>query len=214
MKLKVLRTLTMLLVVSVSLYASVWAVRNRQTPQGQERKKLRDIAQERDVEITSEPESEVEYGSLPAVTHAAHAIVRGRITAAQSAFEDDSHTLTTYQIDVRRVIKELNLPVPLDSLASQPAPLTTPLQLVRPGGVVNVNGHRAAVKVHGHERLQTGPEYIFFLQWSPDFKDYTLTGGLSGVVLVENDLCQPLATAAHMRRYDSLPVETFLRDVL
>lgn len=51
-----------------------------------------------------------------------------------------------------------------------------------------VNGHRAAVKVKGYENLELGRDYIFFLFWSPDYKAYVLAGGISGAVLVNDDM--------------------------
>jgi hypothetical protein len=62
------------------------------------------------------------------------------------------------------------------------------LKIARNGGVVLVNGHRASVRVKGFENLNPGKQYVFFLYWSRNYNAYILAGGISGAVLVNDDL--------------------------
>ncbi len=50
-----------------------------------------------------------------------------------------------------------------------------------------MNGHRASVKARGFEAMNPGKQYVFFLFWSPNYKAYVLAGGISGVVMVNDD---------------------------
>ncbi len=158
-------------------------------------KKLRERVVERDVEVEGVSESHSEYSTFDDLVSDAGAIVYGRIIDSHSFFDQSGHPMeygeiitTEYGIHVHRVLRDR----PMKSIPSPdkpaPAPLTTPLKIARNGGVVMVNGHRAAVKVKGYENLELGRDYIFFLFWSPDYKAYVLAGGISGAVLVNDDM--------------------------
>lgn len=184
---------------------------------GSPHKKLRDVAQERDVEITVESEAEAEYSDLGLLAQEAEAVVVGRIAKAKSDFNDSGERITTeYTIEVERVLKDVEPNAPRSEGAAAPAPLTTPLRLVRGGGVVSVRGHRAEVKVNGHDSLNPGKEYVFFLWWGPSQGAYYLAGGISGAVLVNNqNKVTPLASSSALRsRFADVDLETFIAEVV
>lgn len=87
---------------------------------------------------------------------------------------------------------------------------------MRPGGVVEVNGRKASLKVRGYELLREGQSYIFFLYWSPYSEAYILAGGISGVVEVKSNLrVKPLASAEKIKfQYDDADLESFINDVI
>ena len=230
MRKKALRSLTFLTLLAAALSVTGWAVSfvkpqssGTQAPDNKVRRKtLREIAQERDVEAEiSNTEADSEYADLRLLAKNAEAIVIGRILDEESAFDGDDNISTNYAVHVQRVLKDKTpelIPM-LRQLGKQdsPAPLATPLKIVRPGGVVNVNGHRASVKVQGtNESLVVGKNYIFFLWWSYAHKAYYLAGGISGVVLVEDDFrVKPFASAKKIKqRYEGLDLETFINEVL
>ncbi len=78
--------------------------------------------------------------------------------------------------------------------------------------MVEVNGHRASVKVKRYEALVPGREYVFFLFWSPNYKAYTLAGETSGAVLVNGDRSlTPLASSKEIReQLRGVDLDTFL----
>jgi hypothetical protein len=217
MKKAVLVTVSFSATFILLFYITILAVAFKQPQQQKQegRKTLRKVGEEHDVEITSDIESEAEYSSMQSLVKDANAIVLGRIIETNSSFEDDDHIITTYQLEVKRVLKEIDLNVGSEATLYTPAPLSTPLKLVRAGGVVNVNGHRVSVKLQGHELLNEGKDYIFFLWWSPNLKAYKLAGGISGVILVENDVCKPLASKETITlKYGGMDLTAFIRDVL
>ena len=113
------------------------------SPGTQKRKTLRDLAQERDIEVDVPVlESSVEYRNLGLLARHAEAIVVARLMDEQSTFDGDDYITTTYTLDVQRVIKDTKLNGPLGLGDEPPAPLLTPVRLARAGGVVVVNGHR------------------------------------------------------------------------
>lgn len=228
MKKKLLRALTILTLV-IAVFSIVWAVTfmpapgNRQPAKElqEQRKTLREEAQERNVEIVAQSHSETEYEDLRALAKEVNAIVLGRIIEAEPSFtESGEFIVTNYKIDVRRVIKDTTADGAWRHLegAAPPAPLKTPLKFVRTGGVIDVNGHRASLKVKGYSLLREKRSYIFFLNWSSDFKAYVLTGGISGVVAVKgNRRVQPLASAEALRlKYSNGndDLETFITELL
>lgn len=206
MRKRLMRSTTLLVIIAIALSAVVFAVRLQQqgsanSSQGK-KKTLKDIAAERDAEISEGIESQAEYGTLEALTKDASAIVYGRIVDARSFF-DESDPLaygeditTEYTVDVYRVVRDTKLKYKLDPGQAAPAPLITPLKIARNGGVVEVNGHKATVKVNGYESLKPGKQYVFFLFWSTAYKAYVLAGGASGAVVVNDDhSLTPLASS-------------------
>ena len=171
-------------------------------------KSLKERALERDVEIESTAEADMASATLPALIKESSAIIVGKITNAKSFFDESGDPIleygdiitTEYGVEVLRVLKNTTLErmPPADKLA--PAALTTPLKIARNGGVVSVNGHKASVRVKGYEGLIPGREYVFFLNWSPDYKAYLLTYGIFGAVAVdENKSLRPLADAEEIK---------------
>lgn len=209
-------SLTVLSVVAVTL-AAVFLAASLQ-PHGsaqsrpadakrQPQKNLRERAADRDVEVPGASESHSEFTSLDELTSEAGAIVYGQIIDEHSFFDEASPTeygeniTTEYTVQVGRVLKDLKRAAQAEPGQLAPAPLTTPLTIARNGGAVNVNGHRASVKVAGYEALRPGKEYVFFLFWSPDYKAYILAGGPSGAVLVNEDRSlKPLASSADIQK--------------
>lgn len=184
-------------------------------------KKLREIAMERDVEVEGVSESHSEYETFEDVRKDAAAIVYGRILDSESHFAEArpveyGEVITTkYTVDVLRVLKDKTLDTLPPPERAQPAPLYTPLKIARNGGVVYVNGHRAAVKVKGFESLEPGKQYVFFLFWSPDYKAYVLAGGLSGAVMVNDDLSlKPLASSKEIQaKLRGMDLESLINQV-
>src|SRR5712664_2145053 len=94
MRKRILRSMTVLSVLVVAVAGLAISLVPRQGTAnsfnaGQwKEKKLRDIAVERDVEISGESESHSEYTSLEELTKDASAIVYGRIIDSKSFFED------------------------------------------------------------------------------------------------------------------------------
>jgi hypothetical protein len=157
------------------------------------RKKLREIAMERPVEVEGVDGSELGEPTLEDITEAT-AIVYGRIIDSRSFFGEASpveygeNITTEYTVDVLRLVKDKTQDTLPSPERAQPASLSTPLKIARNGGAVFVNGHLAAVTVKGYESLNSGKQYLFFLFWSPDYKAYVLAYGISGVVMVNGDL--------------------------
>jgi hypothetical protein len=205
--------------LSLTAWAIAFAPRqNAQTTQTDEtkRKTLRDIARERDVEVQdSGGELSVEYNDLRTLARNAEAIVVGRITEGESSFSSDDYIITTYHLDVQRVVKEMRLSAPLMAGQEPPAPLATPLKLIRSGGTVLVNGHRATSTLKGGDRLKPGNDYLLFLSWSPNYKAYTLAGGVSGAFLVDGEQrLSPLGTKAGILRHKGGGLQAVLDEVL
>jgi hypothetical protein len=174
---------------------------------GAPQKKLRDIARERDIEVEGGIHPAYEHQTFEELARGAQAIVYGRMVDSKSFFDESGQPIehgenitTEYTVEVYRVLKDRTLDAAREPGRAAPAPLATPLKLARDGGVVHVNGHRAAVKYKGYESLSPGKQYVFFLQWSPDYKAYLLSGGISGVVLVNDDLSlKPLASSKEIQ---------------
>jgi len=132
-------------------------------------KSLKERALESDVEVESTSESDLAAATLPVLTGGSSAIIVGKIRDAKSFFDESGHpTLeygdiitTEYDIEVRRVLKNTTLETMPPAGMLGPAPVTTPLKIARNGGAVQVNGHKAAVKVKGCEALVPGREYVF-----------------------------------------------------
>ena len=186
-------------------------------------KSLKERALERDVEVESTAEADLTSVTLPELTKVSSAIIVGKITNAKSFFDESGDPVleygdiitTEYAIDVLRVLKNTTLETmpPADKLP--PAALITPLKIARNGGVVHVNGHKAAVKVKGYEGLIAGREYVFFLNWSPDYKAYVLSYGIFGAVAVdENKSLRPLASGEEIKaNFRKLNLDTLAAEI-
>jgi hypothetical protein len=181
------------------------------------RKTLRELARERNVERVSHSEAENEYADVRSLTKAANAIVLGRLTGGEASFDGDDSIITTYQVEVRRVLKDIEEgPPEVRSLSGYkpPAPLQPTIKLVRGGGTVRVNGHTASVKPDGAKPLSVNADYILFLWWSPSFNAYYLAGGNSGVVLVDDARrIKPLGAALNAK-HRGQDVENFVLELL
>ncbi|HEU4596379.1 MAG TPA: hypothetical protein VFS10_14680 [Pyrinomonadaceae bacterium] len=185
-------------------------------------KKPRDIAKERDWEAEGSSESHAEYDSLEKMTEGADAIVYGRIVESKSFWDDAGHPVdhgenitTEYTVEIYRVLKDATRNITPEQGKPNPAPVMTPLVIARNGGVVNVNGHRASVKVKQYELLNPGQDYMFFLDWSSAYKAYILAGGASGAVLVNEDLSlKPLASSKELRaKLRGMALDDLIRQV-
>jgi hypothetical protein len=186
-------------------------------------KSLKERALERDVEVESTAESDLAAANLPALTSGSSAIVVGKIKDAKSFFDESGHPLleygdiitTEYDVEVLRVLKNTTLERMPPAGILGPAPVTTPLKIARNGGVVQVNGHKAAVKIKGYEALVPGREYVFFLNWSPDYKAYVFSYGLSGAVAVDaKRSLRPLADNEELRSsFSKLNLDTLAAEI-
>jgi hypothetical protein len=170
------------------------------------RKTMRDVAQERDIDMTYEPESDVESDDLMAITRGADTIVLGKIIEAKSDFDRSGDFIETfYSVEVSRVLKAN-------------APIYLPLKLFRPGGTVQVNGHIASVKVKGNEQLIAGQTYIFFLHWVSKHQVYALAGSFGGAFLVTDDFrvkSLSIEKRSLMKlNHDDTNLEAFINEVM
>lgn len=222
-----LTTVLVLLLVILSVAAFSGSVATQQQGSANSRqarpKKLREIALERNVEVEGVSESHSEYPTFEELTKGAAAIVYGRIVDSESFFDESGDPVleygelitTEYTVDVLRVLKDKTLETLPPPERAQPAPVYTQLKIARNGGVVYVNGHRAAVKVKGFESLEPGKQYVFFLFWSPDYKAYVLAGGLAGAVMVNGDLSlKPLASSKEIQtKLRGMDLESLINQV-
>lgn len=186
-------------------------------------KSLKERALERDVEVESTSESDLPAATLPVLTKGSSAIILGKIKDAKSFFDESGHPVleygdiitTEYDIDVLRVLKNTTLERMPPAGMLGPAPVSTPLKIARNGGVVQVNGHKAAVKVRGYEALVPGREYVFFLNWSPDYKAYVFSYGIfSAVAVDEKKSLKPLANNEELRsRFSKLNLDTLAAEI-
>jgi len=168
----------------------------------QKRKSLFELAKEQDVEIIAHHHSEGEH-SIETLAKS-EAIVQGRIIKTTTILEGDS-LYTTYTIETQRIIKPFVSGVPIEAYQilekTPPEPIGAIFQLSRPGGSMTINGHQINEKVAGFDELTQGKNFIFFLCWSGDYKTYMLSGGISGVILVDDDLkILPLAKTDRVKK--------------
>jgi hypothetical protein len=186
-----------------------------QQDENRKRKTLREVGKEREVEkLVPNLEHNKEYNNLASLATNSTAIVVARITKEVSSFDSDDYINTTYTLDVQRVLKDITSTTPLGPNDARPLPLTSPLKIVRAGGVVYVNGHRVSEKLKGSELLTSGKRFVLFLRWSPAFKSYHLMGGASGAFLVQDDQqIKPLGSELKLRD-GSLDLETFIVEVM
>jgi len=223
MRKKVVQAVTLFSVVVAVLSAGVLATSQQQRGPAElfdrgRPKTLKERAEERDVEVSGEGTCRPEYTSLDEMTKEARAIIYGRIIDSKSFWDESSppeygEAITTeYAVAVYRVLRDVKRSDPDDPTQPAPAPLTTPLTIARNGGVVEVNGHRASVKVKAYDALVPGRDYVFFLFWSRHYKAYTLAGEISGAVLVNGDRSlKPLASSKEIReQLRGVDLDTFL----
>jgi hypothetical protein len=217
MKQNLLRPLTLLTLTGIALSLTSWAQENSQATKtdGNKLKTLREIVRERDVETdVSELEESAEYEDLHVLAKHAEAIVVVRISDEESAFNGDNNIFTSYHVEVLSVLKQTKLNAPLSIGEEPPAPLVTPLKLVRPGGVVMVDRHRAFAKLKGSELLKPDRYFLLFLWWSPAYKAYTLAGGVSGAFLIDMEQrLRPLGSKPGMRKYDGSGLQDLIDEV-
>jgi hypothetical protein len=224
MKKKVLRSLSLLTFLVAALSVTVWtfSLVSQQAPKAENtkaentsRKTLREIARDRDVEVdVPDGERNVEYASLSSLADHAEAIVIGQIVEEASSFDGDDDIFTTYQVDIKQILKHTKLKAPLATGEQQPMPLTTPLKIARPGGLIYVNGHKASKKLRGSDSLKVGKDYVFFLWWSPAYKAYTLTGGISGVFSIEKDLTvKSLGSKSGVTAYNGSTLQAIANEI-
>lgn len=221
---KILRSITFLTLLSVSLSMAAWAIAfaQKQEPKSIDStrpKTLREEALERDVEFDlREGHFDQEYGDLRWLAKHSDAIVLGRILEEESYFSGDNNIATRYKVEVHQVIQDLT---PEAGRLSQsvgndfPAPLTTPLRFTRFGGSVQVNGNRATVRVKGSELLTSNKTYVLFLHWTGH--NYNLAGGISGAVLIDDAYRTKLLgtkRASELKKYDKLTLNAFIEEVL
>jgi hypothetical protein len=217
MKDKLLRFFAIGSVLIAVASLTIWSTGVFGKQQGnQPRKTLREIGMERHVETpVSDTGLSAEYLSLNSLTKASEAIVVGKITSEEAAFDGDDRIVTSYTVDVHSIIKDTQLNAPLPPDKAPPAPLQTPLKFVRAGGVIDVNGHLVSRKLRGSELLKSGKEYVLFLWWTPSFNSYYLAGGSSGAFLVRDNSNQirPLGAASGMLKYEGMDLGAFVREV-
>lgn len=219
MKDRLLRILTITAVFAAGIAVTAWStnITTGKQPDGQNQKTLRELGTERNVRVqVPDTEYDSEYSDLGSLTKAAYAIVVGRIVDEQSAFDGDNHIVTTYKVDIQRVMKDAHLiskPVPG---SKDPAAISTPLKVVRSGGVVQYNGHHVNQYLRGSELLKAQKDYVLFLYWSPAFDSYKLLGGSSGAVLIRENKkeIRPLGFASGFLKYDGMNLEEFLTEVV
>jgi hypothetical protein len=180
-------------------------------------KTLREIGQERDVEsVIPNLEFNNEYSDLQSLAKRSSVIVVGHITQEASSFpRGDSTIITTYTVDIQRVLKDSAAYQPLGPNDARPLPLTSPLKFVREGGVMHVNGHRVSRKLKGSELLTAGKDYVLFLEWSPAFESYFLMAGSSGAFLIQdNSKIKPLGSEKGLLQHEAKDLEAFIHEVL
>ncbi|HEX8069423.1 MAG TPA: hypothetical protein VF546_05700 [Pyrinomonadaceae bacterium] len=95
-----------------------------------------------------------------------------------------------------------------------PAPLTSPLKVIKDGGEVRVNGHRASVKLAGSELLKSNKDYVLFLTWDRYSKAYYPVGGVSGFFMIENSRLKPVGSEAGIKKYEGAALQTLVDEVL
>jgi hypothetical protein len=217
MKDKILRFMTVGAALAAVASLAIWSTSVVGKQQGQTKpKKLREIAAERDVEVPIPTgENDAEFTDLESLSKVSYAIVVGRITQEQSSFDGDDYIFTAYNVDVQRVIKDAHTTTSAPAGYEEPPPVATPLKVVRSGGVVQYQGHRASAKLRGSELLKPNQDYVLFVYWSPAFKSYKLLGGSSGAFLIRPNLkgVRPLGFASGLLKYEGMNLESFLQEV-
>ena len=223
MKNPLFRSLILFTLLAAMLSVAVWAIsRASQQPNMNQqsgvingkRKSLRELAKETDIEVTPIGEN-TQAGSIQSLKQSAIAIVLGRITEEQAYFDGDDSIVTSYTVNIQRVLKDDTANWPYPAEFTPPVPLTSPLKVVRVGGELRVNGHRASMKVEGSESLKPNKDYVLFLRWSPDFKAYLPVGGVSGFFIVDGSSgIKPVGTRPNIKKYDGVTLQSFVDVIL
>jgi hypothetical protein len=176
---------------------------------------LRHRAQERDVEVELAPtETNAQASSVQSLKKRAMVIVIGRLTDETAYFDSDDIIVTSYKVKIQRVLKDATASWSYPPRFTPPAPLTSPLKLIRAGGEVHVNGHRATVKLAGSELLKPNKDYLLFLTWGPYSEAYRPVGGVSGFFIIENSRVKPAGSEAGVKKYEGIALQTLIDEVL
>ncbi len=226
MKRKIMHIVTILTLLAVAFSLAAWALGSDTSLQKAEQGRLssgqtlKEIGRQRDVEgEVPISEGNAEYDDLYLLAKHSDAIVIGRIVKEESAFSGEDHIVTTYLVEINRVLSD-KMAETISTLKvlgehEPPAPLSTPLKIVREGGVVSIDGHHVAKTLRGSEALRVGQDYILFVNWSRDFKAYRLAGGVSGAVLIDSDLAvKPLGSGKGLAIHRGTPLESFVAKLL
>ncbi|MFN2456422.1 MAG: hypothetical protein ABR577_19680, partial [Pyrinomonadaceae bacterium] len=180
-------------------------------------KTLREVGKERNVEVPL-PDLELnnEYRTLDSLIKSSQVVVVGRVTSEDASFKGDNHIITTYALDIQRVLRDTTSAMPALQNIASPAPVTSPFTFYRDGGEVKVNGHQVSEKLKGSELLTPGNDYVLFLTWSPNFGAYRLVAGASGAFLIKNNLrIHPLGSKPELKlKHDDTDLDTFIGEVL
>jgi hypothetical protein len=103
--------------------------------------------------------------------HACHvdAVVVGKVDSQISMMTSDETTIfTDVQISVKRILKDNS---------QQPLKVGSEITVDRPGGSVSVNGRKFSYTMEGFQNFTVGGEYLLFLNFMNDSKDYYQVGG-------------------------------------
>lgn len=176
-------------------------------------KSLRQEAQEHDVEILAS-EVNTQASTLRYLKKTAMAIIIGHVSEEKSYFDGDSSIVTSYMVDIQRVLKYDTSNWGLPAKYTPPAPLISPLKIIRDGGEVYVNGHRASEKIDGSELLKPNKDYVIFLTWSPFFKAYRPVGGVSGFFMIENSHLKPIGSEKDIKKHEGATLQALVDEIL
>lgn len=207
-------------VVSTTVYSSI-NKSNAQEAKGisKEMKSLREVAQERDVE-ESVRSSEFDWErDLDAVAQSSEVVILGKISDIKTSFDGDNWLRTDYTVDVQSILQPFTSKIPMELYALPGISFGNSLKMSRSGGSTIVNGHKVTQKNSGQEDLVKGKTYVFFLDWSPAYEAYAPVGGISGIVLVTDDLTvKPLASESKSKKanfkYNDVNLNLFIEQVL
>jgi hypothetical protein len=199
---------------SVSLTNRQAETKMSQNVNSEQRKSMRQRVQERDVEVELvATEDNAQKSSIQSLKKNAIAIIVGHIAEENSYFDGDDGIVTNYSVEIQRVLKDNTSNWPYLGF-TPPTPLTSPLKVIRDGGEVHVNGHRASMKLEGSEMLKPNKDYVLFLRWSPDFKAYRPVGGVSGFFVVEDSRIKPVGSKKEIKKHDGAALQTFVDEIL
>lgn len=203
----------------IVVYSSSLAQTTQQDEKTKKPKTLREAVSERDIEADEGVGLEPLNDNLQSLGKYSNAVIIGKITEAKSDFTGSGRFVETYySVQVERVLKDTTNTGAWTAIdpANPPAPLTTPLKMVRIGGLVEKSGHYVSFKVNGIAKLETDKTYVLFLNWSTDHKAYVITGGLSGTFILNDDSSVTSLTPnkATAKKYKGLDLDTLIKEAL
>jgi len=216
MKNKMLRALTIATVLAALTATTVLSVSLVQESGGGVAKtkkdkpqSLRAIAERQGVEILlTDTDETAEYPSVTALNKGATAVIVGNVVSEKAFFAGDEFIFTEYAVDVKEILKDVPSEWPYPAKFAPPAPLESPLKVVRHGGEVSVNGNRAIVRLAGAELFKTNKDYVLFLTWKSRSKRYQILGGMSGAFLIQgNGKLKPLGVNDRLKKYEGLTLQ-------